>query len=157
MAAQNLISATISTEVKNEINQKLEEIKNRLPFLVTLQPAEIQGLFKAGDGYAPFVEKAYNAVCDHPNMMAGVFNTDEFKRDYLLSKDLTPIANQLAELTEAVQNTLVAVNSDSMSESLEVYAAVQQNRDKIPGLNVVAEEMSQFFKKTKRVKAAMAK
>ena len=157
MPVQNLISASISPEAKTEVLQKVGEIKTRLPFLVTLQPAEIQGLFKAGDGYAPFVEKAYNVVCDHPNIMAGIFNTDEFKRDFLLAKDLTPISNQLTELTEAVQNTLIAVNSDAMSEALEVFAAVQQNKDKIPGLNTIAVEMAQFFKKTKRAKPTAAK
>jgi hypothetical protein len=36
-----------------------------------------------------------------------------------------------------------------MAQSLEIYSAVKQNRDKIPGLNVIADEMSSFFKKTK--------
>jgi hypothetical protein len=157
MSAQNLISATISSEVKTEILQKIGEVKGRLPFLVTLQPADIQGLFKAGDGYAPFVEKAYHVVCDHPSIMSGIFNTDEFKRDFQLAKDLDPIENQLIELTEAVQNTLIAVNSDAMGGALEVYAAVQQNKNKIPGLNTLADDMSEFFKKSKRKKPEPSK
>ena len=43
-----------------------------------------------------------------------------------------------------------------MSSALEVYAAVKQNRDKVPGLNVVAEEMSEFFKKAKKKAAQPA-
>ena len=37
-----------------------------------------------------------------------------------------------------------------MAGALEVYAAVKQNRDKVPGLNVVADEMAEFFKKAKK-------
>jgi hypothetical protein len=34
-----------------------------------------------------------------------------------------------------------------MMGGLEVYAAVKQNRDKAPGLNVAAGEMAVFFQK----------
>jgi hypothetical protein len=51
---------------------------------------------------------------------------------------------------KAIKKFQIAVNSDTMSEALEVYAAVKQNKDKIAGLNVLAEEMGTFFKKTKK-------
>jgi len=63
-----------------------------------------------------------------------------------------PIASQLAELTSSVQATLFAANSDCMVEALEVYAAVQQNKDKVPGLDTIAIEMREFFKKTRKPK-----
>jgi hypothetical protein len=47
---------------------------------------------------------------------------------------------------------MMAVNSDLMAESLEVYTAVKQYRDKIPGLSVTADNMAQFFKKPKKYK-----
>jgi hypothetical protein len=150
MASQNLISAALAPETKTDVIQKLADIKSKLGFLLTLQPNEIKGLFKAGTGYAPFVEKAYNAINAHPQIMAGVFDLEEFKKDYVLSKDLTTIVNQIDELADSLNNTLIAVNSDAMAGALEVYAAVKQNRDKVPGLNVVADEMSEFFKKAKK-------
>ena len=76
--------------------------------------------------------------------------------DYTLSKDLTAIVSQIDQLADSLNNTLLAVNSDAMSSALEVYAAVKQNRDKVPGLNVVAEEMSEFFKKAKKKAAQPA-
>ncbi len=150
MASQNLISATLAPETKTDVMQKLADIKSKLDFLLTLQASEIQGLFKAGNGYAPFVEKAYNAINTHPQIMSGVFDLEEFKKDYILSKDLATIVNQIDQLADSLNNTLIAVNSDSMAGALEVYAAVKQNRDKVPGLNVVADEMSEFFKKAKK-------
>ncbi len=41
------------------------------------------------------------------------------------------------------------MGSDSLIESLDVYDYVKQNKDKVPGLNVIAHEMSKFFKKSK--------
>jgi hypothetical protein len=37
-----------------------------------------------------------------------------------------------------------------MVESLEVYAAVKQHRDKVPGLAVVYDELSSFFQRTRK-------
>ena len=150
MPAQNLVSASITSEVKANILQKLEEIRGEMDFLLTLQADEVRALYKASNTYFPFIEKAYNAVIDHPAIMPGVFDTEEFKRDYELSKDLTLIGNQVNELAEGIENTLMAVNSDAMSGALEVYSAVKQNRDKVPGLNVVADEMAVFFKRPRK-------
>ena len=35
-------------------------------------------------------------------------------------------------------------------EALEIYAAVQQNKDKVPGLDVIAAQLKEFFKRTKK-------
>ncbi len=145
--AQNLVSATLPAEKKTEIMQKLTEIKNALDFLLSLQPKEIRSLFKPGNSFPPLIDKAYHAVADHPEIMPNIFDKEEFIRDYTLSKDLTPIFNQLNELAESVGKTLMAINSDALNGTMEVYAAVKQHRDKVPGLNVIAEEMAEFFKK----------
>jgi hypothetical protein len=145
--AQNLVSASLTPEVKTEILQKLTEIKNALDFLLSLQPKEVRSLFKPGNTFAPLIDKAYHVVVDHPEILPAIFDKEEFIKDYLLSKDLTPIDNQINELSESVTKTLMAINSDALNETMEVYAAVKQNKDKVPGLNVVAEEMAEFFKK----------
>jgi len=156
MASQNLISAALTPETKTDVLQKLADIKSKMDFLLTLQPAEIQSIFKAGNAYAPFIDKAHSAINSNPQIIAGVFDLAEFNKDYTLSKDLTAIVSQIDQLADSLNNTLLAVNSDAMSSALEVYAAVKQNRDKVPGLNVVAEEMSEFFKKAKKKAAQPA-
>ena len=152
--AQNLVSATLTDETKNQILEKLKEIKEALDFLLSLQPKQVMGLFKAANGYAPLLDKAYNAVIAHPEIMPAVFDKEEFIRDYQLSKNLTLIDNEINELNESVSKTLMAINSDTLNGTLDVYAAVKQNKDKVPGLNVVAAEMAEFFKKSGK-KAAL--
>jgi len=145
--AQNLVSATLTEETKNQILAKLTEIKSALDFLISLQPKEVRSLFKPGNTFAPLIDKAYHVVVDHPEILPAIFDKEEFIKDYQLSKDLTPIDNQINEHSESVTKTLMAINSDALNETMEVYAAVKQNKDKVPGLNVVAEEMAEFFKK----------
>jgi hypothetical protein len=149
MAMQNLVSATISDEAKAEILAAIAAIKAKLDFLTSMSGQDIQGLFKVGNNFAPFLDKARDSVNANPDIMSRVFSLDEFNRDYRLLKDLTVIGNQLKQLSDAVQNTIQAVGSDAMAEALEVYAAVKHNADRIPGLKVAANDMGEFFKKQK--------
>jgi hypothetical protein len=152
--AQNLVSATISAEDVEKVTQNLSEIKGVLQFLTTLQSDDIQGLFKVGNNYQPFIDQAFLAAKSHPEILPGIFDKDEFLRDCDLIKALRPIVTQIKELNDSLQNTFFAANSDAMVGALEVYSAVKQNRDKVPGLNVVADDMAVFFKKSpKKVSA----
>jgi hypothetical protein len=150
MATQNLVSASLSPETRADVMEKLAAIKKSLGFLLTLKPDQKQSLFKVGNGYAPFVEKAYNVVTAHPDILSGVFDAPEFKKDYQLSKDLAAIVDQMRQLTDSLNDTLVAVSSDAITEALEVYSAVKQNSNRVPGLKVAESEMAEFFKKPKR-------
>ena len=154
MSQQNLVSASIAADVKSDILAKLASIHSSLDFLVTLQTEEIKSLFKSGNAYAPFIELAYNTVSTHPGIMSGVFDAEEFKRDYILSKDLAQIATAIDQLADGVNNTLLAANSDALTAALEVYSAVKQQQDKVPGLNVLSAEMGVFFKRTRKIVAS---
>ena len=119
-------------ETKSEILAILTDINAIMEFLLSLKSVEIQKLFKVGNGYTPFLDKSYSVAIDHPDILPAVFNLVEFKKDHLLSKDLT------------------AVSSDAIVEALEVYSVVKLNSGKVPGLNVANTEMAQFFKKTRK-------
>ena len=41
-----------------------------------------------------------------------------------------------------------------MDKSLEVYSAVKQSKDKVPGLSVMNDELAVYFKKSKQKVAA---
>lgn len=147
--SQNLISANLSAEDAAAVQQNLADAKTRLNFLLSLQTSDIVTLFKAGNAYLPFIEKAYQAMQAHPEIIPPVFDKDEFTRDYELLNALRPIFTQITELEESIRRTFTAVGSDAMIEALEVYNAVKQNKDKVPGLAATADEMAVFFKRSR--------
>ena len=102
------------------------------------------------DGAAERFEKAHAASKSHPDILPRVFNNDEFDKDHALIEALIPIQAQINELAKSLQDTLVAANSDAMTQALEVYAAVKQHKDKVPGLAATYEELSVFFQRSKR-------
>ena len=152
MATQNLVSAVLAPEKKASVLEKAVGIKTDLGVLVSLNPEDKRLYVKVGNTYLPFIDKAYNVILQHPEIMPGTFNVEEFKRDVLYGKDLGEILGVLHEVTNSVEETYFAVNSDAMSESLEVYAAVQNNVGKVPGMDANATDMKSFFKKSKPAK-----
>jgi hypothetical protein len=154
MATQNMVSASLTPEAKAEILQKLGEVRGKLGFLLSLAPDEVQSLLKVGKGYAPFLDKAYNAAAAHPEILSGAFDLGEFKSDYALAKDLSAIASQARELADGLENTLTAVNSDAMTAALDVYASIKLNKDKVAGLQGVCDDMGAFFKKARKASSS---
>jgi len=153
MPSQNLISAILTNETKGEVLKALGDIKSKLDFLLSLQSNDIQSIFKPGAGYLPFIDLALTVVDEHPEILPSVFNTEEFKKDYALAKQLAPIVLAANELIEGLQKTYTAVNSDAMAAGFDVYAAVKQNKDKVPGLKVIADQMGAFFQRSPRKSA----
>lgn len=156
MAVQNLVSAVLTPDVQTAVTQSLGNVKSKLNFLIILQPDQKNQLMKVGTIHSGFIKDAYEVICDHPEIMSSLFNVAEFKKDYSLSQDLVPILNQLNELAESVQDTVFAAGSDAMCEALEIYAAVQANKDKVPGMDTIAAKMAGYFKKPKRTTPATA-
>jgi len=146
---QNLISASLSATDSAEVLQSLTTAKSKMPFLSTLQATDIKYLFKVGNAYLPFLDRIYQVVTTHPEILPAVFDKEEFLRDYELVNSMRPIFNLVNELAEGVQKTFFATSSDAMVAAFEVYAAVKINKDKVPGLSVISDEMSEFFKKAK--------
>ena len=147
--SQNLISATLSAQDAAEVQQHPINAKTKLNFLLSLQTADVITLFKAGNAYLPFIDLAFQVVTAHPEIIPPVFDKEEFNRDYQLLSSLRPIFNEINELAESIQKTFTAVGSDAMIGALDIYTAVKQNKDKVPGLTATAEEMAVFFKKSK--------
>lgn len=147
--AQNLISATLSAEDGAEVLKSLASAKEKLNFLLSLQSEEVYTFFKPGNTFLPFIEKAYQTMTTHPEIMPEVFDKAEFTRDYNLLVALRPIFSRINELAEGLQKTFTAVGSDALVASLDVYGTVKQNQDKVAGLSATADEMAVFFKKGK--------
>lgn len=147
--SQNLISTTLTAEDAADVQQNLAAAKAKLSFLLSLQTKDVVTHFKVGNAYLPFIDKAYQIMVVHPEIMPPIFSNDEFLRDYNLLNTLRPIFTQIDELAESVRKTFTAVDNDALVAALEVYSAVKRNKDKVPGLASTADEMAVFFKKLK--------
>ena len=155
MAYQN-ITASLSPQDIQEIKAAFATIQAKLPFLVTLSVEERRKLFKMGDKSLAFVNNSLTVAQSNRDILPSSFDVDEFVRDYQLATTLTELLIGLQQLTEQVDDTLMAVGSEAMSSSLTVYDYVKTAAKKTPGLKTIAEQLGERFKamKAKQPKAA---
>lgn len=128
------------------VKAAIDTIQQKLPFLVTLDGEERKALFKLGPKSADFVQDANAAANAFPTVLPQSFNAPEFTRDTTLFKTLSDIKLLLDSLCEKVDHTHLAVGSEAMTSSLEVYAYVQTAADRTSGLKSVAEKLKDRFK-----------
>jgi hypothetical protein len=155
MAYQN-ISVSLPQADIDAVKAAITTINAKLPFLVTLDGEEKQALVKLGAKSADFVNDASMAVASFPNVMPASFDKVEYSKDTSLFKALGEIKLLVDSLSEKIDNTYVAVGSEAMQASLEVYAYVQTAKDRTPGLGSVADKLRERFKKSSRKQKAPA-
>jgi hypothetical protein len=143
------INATLSEADLQAIKQAVNTIQQKLPFLITLSAEERKRLYKMGDKRLAFVQNSLNVAQSNRNILPASFDLDGFSNDYRLASSLTELLMLLNQLTEQVDDTLLAVGSEAMSNSLTVYDYVKTAAKKTPGLKAIAEQLGTLFKAIK--------
>jgi hypothetical protein len=154
MGYQNISYNMVQADI-DSVKTAIATITSKLPFLVTLDGSEKQALVKLGSRSADFVADCNAAVAAFPAILPASFDKTEYGKDTALFKNLSDIKLQLESLCEKVNDTYIAVGSESMQASLEVYAYVQTAKDRTPGLKIVADKLRERFKGQGRKKAAV--
>jgi hypothetical protein len=153
MAYQN-IAASLSPQDIQEIKAALQTVQKKLPFLITLSTEERRKLVKMGDKSLAFVNNSVTAAQSNREILPATFDVEELVRDYQLASALTELLISMQQLTEQVDDTLMAVGSEAMTSSLTVYDYVKTASKRTPGLKTVAEQLGERFKAIGKGKSA---
>lgn len=148
MAYQNITGSLSPADIQ-EIKAALQTVQKKLPFLVTLSVEERRKLVKMGDKSLAFVSNSVSAAQSNREILPASFDVEELVRDYQLATTLTELLISMRQLTEQVDDTLLAVGSEAMSGSLTVYDYVKTASKKTPGLKTLAEQLGERFKAIK--------
>jgi hypothetical protein len=146
MGYQNISVSLIQADI-DAVKTAITTINTKLPFLITLDQKERQSLLKLGPGNAEFFIDCQSAVTGFPQILPPSFDKVEFGKDATLFKALNEIKLHIDSLHEKLDATHMAVGSEAMVASLEVYAYVQTAQERTPGLRTLAEKMKARFKK----------
>ncbi len=150
------INVVLSDADLQAIRQAVTTIQQKLPFLITLNVTERKRLFKMGDKRLAFVQTSLNAAQSNRNILPASFDLEAFANDYKLATALMEVEMLLNQLSEQVDDTLLAVGSEAMTSSLTVYDYVKTAAKKTPGLKGIAEQLGTLFRamKSRTPKAA---
>lgn len=152
MAYQNIAAALTPQDIQ-EIKAALQTVQKKMPFLITLSTEERRKLVKMGDKSLAFVNNSVTAAQSNREILPATFDVEELVQDYQLATALTELLISMQQLTEQVDDTLMAVGSEAMSGSLTVYNYVKTASKKTPGLKSVAEQLGERFKAIGRGKS----
>src|SRR5262249_42893941 len=147
----NRISVDVSQDDREAITKAFETLTEKLPFLISLTPDEIQSIPKIGTRSHDFVDKALEVAYQNPEIMPRGFDTDEMRKDVETYKLLTSIRISLTQMLEKVIDTQTLVGSEAYSGALAVYVQTKV-AGKGMGLEAVADDLGRRFSRRLQAK-----
>ncbi len=149
MPAKN-VNAELQPKDLDTIKTSLKAVQTKMPFLIHLSVQERRRFLKMGDKSLAFVTNSLSAAQSNPEILPSSFDVASLSRDYQLSRDLLEVQTLLRQLNEQVDDTLLAVGSEAMTNSLSIYDYVKAAAKREPGLKGLAEQLGERFKKIRR-------
>ena len=117
----NRISASLGEADRQAVLDAVNTIRQKLPFLIDLSPEERRSLPRMGDKSRGFVAQALEVATLNPDILPRSFDTAEMRKDVELLSALSPVMTALAQLSELVEDTYMAVGSEAYTSALLVY------------------------------------
>jgi hypothetical protein len=131
---------------REEVKAAIATIAANMSFLISMSKEERKKRLKMGDKSLAFVSHSLNVTQNNPEVVPPNFSTEEFANSYQLVIALTEVLGLLEQLTEKVDDTLLAAGGDAMSDSLLIYDYVKAAAKHSPGLKSVADQLGERFK-----------
>jgi len=119
------VSATLSAEDIQIINEALDVLQRKLSFMVSLTAEERQRLAKMGNKSVSFDEKCNAYMETHPQYLPGFIQHSEVIKDRELRLQLTQIFPQVQCLCDSMRSTLAVLNSEVWLADLAYYHTVR--------------------------------
>lgn len=140
------ISAEITAEAMDLLEQNLREVETNLSFTVNLSPEERSTLPKMGDRSVAFVDKALDLSLKHPDLVPRYLDVAELQRDLELARKLKRLLNILEPLTERVSDTYIAAGAEAFAAARNFYRSVKGAATAgVPGCDTIAAELGKRY------------
>ncbi|TAF73862.1 MAG: hypothetical protein EAZ53_11395 [Bacteroidetes bacterium] len=144
--AYNNISVALPQADVDAIKAALATINSKLPFLINLTNEERKNLLKMGPKSIDFVQSSLRVVNNNASILPASFSAVEFAKDVNVYVPLSEIQLLISSLNEKLNDTAMAVGSEAMRQSLDVYDYVKTASKRTPGLKSIVDELGQRFK-----------
>ncbi len=150
---QTLAHITLTPQDLERLEGAIATIREVLPFLVGLTPAERQGMTKIGMRAHTFTEKAFLVAERHPDLVPGRVNMSVARGQLALYETLNGILQPLTELRTRVYCTQMLAGSEAYAAARLVYQSLKLVGEGV-GLEPVVEDLARQFHYNRRTKRA---
>jgi hypothetical protein len=152
MATNNKISAALSPADVTAILAAFVIIKTKIPFTITLTPADRKKMRKMGQkrhGYYMDVADGVNAF---PSALPATFPSGEYLKDASLWAALMQIAPQLIGFAQNLDDTLMQLGSELLSNSDAAYGFLKQAAKLDSSIRPTVDKIAAGLKQEKTAK-----
>lgn len=146
---ENRVSAQLGEAERQAVFAAIQTIRQKLPFLIDLTSEERRTLPRFGDKSRGFVEQALAVAEQNPGILPGTFDVGEMRNDVELFSALSTVHAAVSQLGELVEDTLMAVGSESYASALLVYQFARA-AGKGTALDAALDSMAQRFARKSR-------
>jgi len=152
MPYQN-ISATLTDADWNIIKQKFSEVEGLMPFLINLTTKERRSGLKLGKKTEKFLYDIQKIATISPQLIPQYIDMAEFGKDFDLLLNLSYVETKLRQLTEAVNDTRLAVAKECSAPALAIYQNIKRaSQSQVPGADSALNDLKPYFKKERKKK-----
>ena len=144
------IDATLSAADALTITEDLNDIKQKMPFLVTLSNEERKGLFKTGASRWSWMPRQLSRIS--PISFPPRSIRPRSCATWRCCRSSTKSSSRLIPWRRRY-DTCVALGSESGQQALQVYEYGKAAQDTVPGLRPLVEQLGQHFQHSTQVAA----
>ena len=142
------ISAGLTPAQIAAINTAIASIKTNVNFLINLTKDERKTLSKMGDDGFSYVTKALDYAQNNTTILPQNFVLAEAQKDLKLANDLRPILQQVAQLAEGLDDTIMAAGIEAKDFADKFYEIAKiQNKINTPGMDIIVDDLGVFYEK----------
>jgi hypothetical protein len=146
MTSDNKVSANIAVGDINEILAAIQTIRTKLPFLVSVNNQERREMAKLGDKSKGFDQKCAVYMASNPEFLPGFIELPEVNKDRALLDQMMQFFPALKAICEAVDDTVMVVNSELWMADLAYYQTVREAaRRSRPGADTIYRSLKERF------------
>jgi hypothetical protein len=149
MSSLSLVPLT--DEVVSEIETKLTEIRQSLPFMVGLSSRDRMKLNPIGRKSTQFVQRVVESIRQNPEMAPQFVDAQNLEKGYALYNQLGAMLVPVEQLQRMIADTMYVAGSTTHGSALDFYnSAKRAAKAGIPGAQVVVDALKPRFRKTRR-------
>ncbi|MFN0124410.1 MAG: hypothetical protein ACKV2V_28245 [Blastocatellia bacterium] len=150
------VSAVLSQSDLEEVLSLVSQIKQKLPFLLSMTSDQRRSLPRAGDRNRPFVLTAMEIATQNPGILPPLFSLEEMRKDVDLGVALQSINLAVNQLATMLKDTEAVVNGEAYTAALSVYTLARAMGGEA-ALKGGVEEMGRNFNRRPRASSGSRK
>ncbi len=143
---ENRISIELTTDVVEETKNLLEQIEDKLPFLVSLTSDERNSYPKLSRENELFVEETIRAAMQHKSVLPSYIDSDEMAKDLELFQQLNRVMVKLNHIHSKLRDTMHLAGAEALATALITNNMFQMaSKMGVDGMESVSSKLTELF------------